>query len=219
PVSAGRYICIEVADNGCGISEDAKLKIFEPFYTTKFFGRGLGMSAALGIIKAHRGAIQLTSSPGLGAAFTIYLPLQESTAATHASLTDTPGMLWQGHGMILLVEDEQTVLEIARDMLAMLGYTVITATNGQEALTAYRENSAEISIVVTDIEMPVMDGSQLIQELKKLDRQLPIIISSGFGDDDVNLRTDCAEVAGMLSKPYNFSQLQEVLKQVASGMQ
>ena len=216
-VPAGQYLCLEVADNGCGISEDIKSKIFEPFYTTKFFGRGLGMSAALGIITAHQGTIQLESAPGKGTVFTIYLPVLESESAVHSKTPEEPANLWQGQGTILLVEDEEAMQEIAKAMLEMLGFTVITTANGLEALTYYRENKSAISLVLTDIEMPVMDGSQLIHELQKLDIQLPIIISSGFGDDDVTLRTASAEVAGMLSKPYNFSQLQEVLKKVCNG--
>jgi len=118
---------------------------------------------------------------------------------------------------VKLVEDETEVLAIAKDMLSTLGFTVLEAVNGREALEQYQKNAARITLVVTDIGMPVMDGYELFRELKKLNPVLPIIISSGFGETEVTSRIPREEVAGMVSKPYRFDQLRKVLKSVLNG--
>lgn len=216
-ITAGRYVCLEVADNGCGMDDDTKRRIFEPFYTTKFTGRGLGMSAVLGIISAHKGALQLSSNPGQGSVFKIFLPVDSSESVGGESLECLTVQPWQGSGTILLVEDEELLQQVAKDMLEVLGFSTVDASNGREALEIYQKNAASIRLVITDIGMPVMDGYALIRELKKLDPKLPIIVSSGFGDAVVTSGIANEEVAGLVSKPYNMKQLQEVLQSVVGN--
>ena len=213
-IPAGVYICLEVSDTGCGMDDETKRRIFEPFYSTKFSGRGLGMSATLGIITAHKGALQLSTVLGKGSTFKIYLPVQNSDSVTEESLLQEKSVSWQGSGTILLVEDEEQVSLIVRTMLQELGFKIIEACNGREALEMYRENAPEISLVVTDMGMPVMDGYELFRELKALSPKLPIIISSGYGDTVVTSRIPRNEIAGLVSKPYRFDQLRDVLKSV-----
>jgi PAS domain S-box-containing protein len=212
-IPPGGYVCLEVTDNGCGMDEETKWRIFEPFYTTKFTGRGLGMSAVLGIITAHKGALQLFSQPGQGTTFKVYLPVQggEQTGEERHELSAASGQ-WQGSGTILLVEDEDQVRFIAATMLKKLGCTVLEATNGREALELYRENAADIILVINDMGMPIMDGYELFCELKNLQPELPIIISSGFGDAVVTSRIPRENIAGLVSKPYNYDLLREVLR-------
>ncbi|MGD0584296.1 MAG: PAS domain S-box protein [Oryzomonas sp.] len=218
-IPSGEYVCLEVTDNGCGMDEETKWRIFEPFYTTKFTGRGLGMSAVLGIINSHDGALQLFSQLGQGTTFKVSLPVQISDTTGDENLrpADTSAP-WQGSGTILLVEDEEQVRLIAKTLLQMFGYTVLEAVNGKEALELYSKNAADINLVVTDMGMPVMDGYELFIQLKKLNPQLPIIISSGFGDAEVSSRIAIDDVAGLISKPYNPDQLREVLKSVLEGL-
>lgn len=211
----GWYACLEVTDNGCGMDDETKHRLFEPFYTTKFTGRGLGMSAVLGIVKAHNGALQLDSQPGRGTTFKIYLPLLiDSSSCGDESVTQIPAEPWCGSGMILLVEDEEQVAIIATAMLKTLGFTVITAPNGREAMELYQKNVESITLVVTDLGMPVMDGYAFIRALKEHNPELPVIISSGFGDADITSRISSEGVAGFVGKPYNFDRLREVLKRV-----
>ncbi|MBI5485346.1 MAG: response regulator, partial [Deltaproteobacteria bacterium] len=214
-ITPGSYICLNVTDNGCGMDEGTKRRIFEPFYTTKFTGRGLGMSAVLGIITAHNGALQLTSQQGLGTTFKVYLPVQNSEPAgelrPHVAV-----MPWQGSGTVLLVEDEPQIIMVAKELIQTLGFSVIEAVNGQAALELYQKNSEYITLVLTDIGMPVMDGYQLIRELKKLNPELPIIVSSGFGDVEVTSRIR-ENIAGCVSKPYSFAQLRDVLRGVVEA--
>ncbi len=216
-IPAGRYICFEVSDNGCGMDEDTRRRIFEPFYTTKFTGRGLGMSAVLGIVKAHNGALQLESHPGQGTTFKVYLPVQISKSETEEAHQKAVSAAWHGSGTILLAEDEVQVKSIAIALLQNLGFTVLDAANGKEALELYQQNAADIALVVTDMGMPVMNGYELFYKLKQLDPQLPIIISSGFGEGDIGSKIPREEIAGMINKPYNFDHLREVLRGVVEG--
>jgi len=213
-ITPGRYVSLEVSDTGCGMNSETRQRIFEPFYTTKFTGRGLGTSAVLGIITAHKGALQLTSQPGKGTTFTIYLPIATGEPIGDESSEQVASTPWQGSGTILLVEDEVQVRLVAKAMLEALGFNVIEASNGREALNLYQNKAADITLVLTDIGMPVMDGYALFRELKLLKRDLQIIISSGFGDTVVTTRIPGEEIAGLVSKPYRFDQLRDVLKSV-----
>jgi len=211
-ITPGSYICLEVTDTGCGMDDDTKRRIFEPFYTTKFTGRGLGMSAVLGIITAHNGSLQLVSQPGQGSSFKIYLPIQKKTSVADIIQPQSVSVPWMGSGTILLVEDEEPVLRMAKTMLEKLGFTVITASNGKEALEQFKTLASEITLVVTDLGMPVMDGYALFRELKKISQKLPIVFSTGFGDLDVTSKIARENIAGLISKPYRLEELREVLK-------
>jgi signal transduction histidine kinase/CheY-like chemotaxis protein len=215
PIPEGVYVCLEISDTGCGMDDETRRRIFEPFFTTKSTGRGLGMAAVLGIITAHDGVLQLFSQPGEGTTFKVYLPVQVGDSANieflhHVDSTSS----WLGSGTILLVEDEAQIILIAKTMLKALGFTVIEASNGKEALELYRKHAAEITLVMTDLRMPVMDGYELFRELKLLKADLPIIISSGFGETLVTSQIARSEITGLASKPYSFAQLREILKKV-----
>jgi PAS domain S-box-containing protein len=215
----GWYAILDVSDNGCGMDNETRQRLFEPFYTTKFTGRGLGMSAVLGIITSHGGALQLVSQSGQGTTFKVYLPVQISCEPDgDGSLNQLSAEPWQGSGTVLLVEDEEMVMPVAQSMLEMLGFRVVGACNGKEALAVYQKNAVDISLVVTDIGMPVMDGYELFRELKSRKPELPIIISSGFGDSVVTSNLPGETIAGLISKPYNFNQLRELLKRVVEEM-
>ena len=212
-VPPGWYCRLEVSDTGCGMADETLRRIFEPFYTTKFAGRGLGLSATLGIITSHGGALQVSSQLGRGTTFTVYFPLYCSASAAAVALPAATAP-WRGSGTVLLAEDEDQVRLIARTLLESLGFQVVEASNGSEALEIYRRTKEKITLVLTDMGMPVMDGQQLFRELKKIDQELPVIISSGFGDDNITSLIPREEIAGLLSKPYTFDQLRGVLKSV-----
>jgi PAS domain S-box-containing protein len=218
-IPPGDYVCLEVTDNGCGMDDETKWRIFEPFYTTKFTGRGLGLSAVLGIINSHGGALRLFSQQCQGTTFKVYLPVQISDSVGDENISPvTPTAPWQGSGTILLVEDDDQVRLIANMLLQKFGFTVLEAINGKEALELYQNNTADISLVVTDMGMPVMDGYELFRELKQLKPELPIIVTSGFGDAEISSRIVADDIAGIISKPYNPDQLREVLKNVLEGL-
>ena len=217
-IPSGMYVCLEVTDNGCGMDEETKRRIFEPFYTTKFTGRGLGLSATLGIISGHDGALQLFSQPSKGTSFKIYLPaLAKDSENDELHQQARASVTWHGSGTVLLVEDEDQVREIAKILLSAFGFKVIEAVNGREALDLYQKYTAEIKLVITDIGMPIMDGYELFLELRKLNPGLAIMISSGFGDKAIGSKIPPGDIAGIISKPYNLNQLQEALKIVVGG--
>jgi signal transduction histidine kinase/ActR/RegA family two-component response regulator len=217
-ISPGEYVCLEVTDNGCGMDEDTKWKIFEPFFTTKFVGRGLGMSAILGIINSYGGALQVFSQLGQGTTFKVYLPvLVGELSGSSDEGSSTSEAEWQGSGTILLAEDEKQYRFIAKELLEIIGYTVLEAVNGKEALEMYQMHSEDITLVLTDIGMPIMDGYELFDALKKLNPALPIITFSGYGEVEVTSRIRRDEIAAIISKPYDLDKLREVLKRVAGG--
>ena len=209
-ILAGSYACLVVSDNGCGMDEETQKRIFEPFFTTKFTGRGLGMSATLGIIKSHEGALQLSSSPGVGTSFTCYFPLPAlpGVTETRPAVGVTPSI--KGHGNILLVDDEQALLSICSSLLKSMGFSAMTAANGREALAAYHECGGGIDLVLMDLVMPEMGGVEAYRELRRVAPTLPIVISSGYSVEDITEFMD-DEYAEVIQKPYRPSQVQEVL--------
>jgi signal transduction histidine kinase len=150
-IQSGWYVCLEVTDNGCGMDNETRQRIFEPFYTTKFTGRGLGMSAVLGIIMSHCGALQIFSALGQGTTFKVYLPIPNNESVGDNVAQEASLAPWTGSGTILLVEDEDQIRSIAKALLSKLGFTVIEALNGKEALELYQENAADVTLVVTDV--------------------------------------------------------------------
>ncbi|MEI6704803.1 MAG: response regulator [Deltaproteobacteria bacterium] len=209
----GSYACLEVSDSGCGMSEETMNRVFEPFYTTKFAGRGLGMSAILGIVKAHNGTLQLTSTPGDGTTFKVYFPLimapvQDETVPL-AIQADTA----LSKATILLVDDEETLRDMETTLLEALGFVAITAANGREALDIYKVRGNEIDLVILDLIMPEMGGVEAYHELRRIDAKVPIIICSGYGVESVADVIAADTRSGFLHKPYNPIELCRVIKE------
>ncbi len=214
PIPPGRYACLVVSDDGCGMDDEVRMRIFEPFYTTKFTGRGLGMSAILGIIKTHDGALQLSSSPGVGTTFRVYLPLAHrrgDSKEEHAA-DSLPAMM--GIGTVLLVDDEDSLLTIGAVLLKAIGYLPITASNGRDALHIYRERGNEIDLILLDLIMPGMGGVETYHEIRKIDPDIPIIICSGYSAEDVSELIDRDCQFGFVQKPYRLDHLRHALQKM-----
>lgn len=216
---AGDYVFIEVIDNGCGMSAETIVKIFDPFFTTKFTGRGLGMSAVLGIMRGHHGAIEIESNPGQGTRFRVLFPVSElqpgsSSSPGTAIATDD----WQGHGTILMVDDEKPILTIGRRMLEHLGFKVIPATNGRQALDAFRQHAGEISAVLLDLSMPELGGEEVFREMNRLHPEIPVILTSGFGEQAATRSFAGKGLAGFLSKPFTVAELKSRLRKATAGL-
>jgi len=208
-LAPGRYVYLEISDTGCGMDKDTLAKLFDPFFTTKFTGRGLGMAAVQGIVRGHKGAIKVYSEAGKGTSFKVLFPATGRPADTAAACSVSNS--WQGSGTVLLVDDEEDVLRIGSEMLSMLGFAVVAAGDGREALEIFR-NTPDIAVVILDLTMPHMDGEQCYRELRQLKPEVKVIVSSGYNEQEVTQKFMGKGLAGFVQKPYRLSVLQEVLR-------
>jgi PAS domain S-box-containing protein len=209
PGKPGTYVYIEVSDTGCGMSRDAVQRIFEPFFTTKFAGRGLGLAALLGIVKAHEGALRVSSEPGKGSTFKVLFPASDVAAdddPAHDASID-----WHGAGAILLVDDEESIRAISSKLLRRLGLEVMTAEDGRRAVDVYRERKDDIALVLLDLTMPHMNGEEALRELQQIDPNVRVIVASGYSEDDIAARFAGRGLAGCLQKPYTLANLRALL--------
>ncbi|MCC8993111.1 MAG: response regulator [Candidatus Contendobacter sp.] len=212
-LTEGLYVWLEISDTGCGMDHETQRRIFEPFFTTKFTGRGLGLSAVLGIVRGHKGALKVYSEPGQGTTFKALFPavqtdkpqIAQSSGSTHHSD-------WKGAGTILLVDDEESVRSLGNRMLERLGFKVLIAVDGQQALEIFRELSDEILLVILDLTMPYMDGEETFRELRRIDPKARVIMSSGYTESEITPRFAGKRLSGFLQKPYTLDTLTQRLR-------
>lgn len=207
----GDYIFIEVSDNGCGMSKETMARIFDPFFTTKFTGRGLGLAAVLGIIRSHNGALKVYSEEGRGSTFKLLLPVAEGKASP-LEMGGKPADQWKSQGTILVVDDEETVRTVSARLLESIGFKTILAQDGRDALEKYKNNQAEICLVLMDLTMPHMDGEQAFRELRKLKADVKVLLMSGFNEQDAINRFTGKGLSGFVQKPFKRDELQEKLR-------
>jgi len=200
---AGDYVHLSVADAGAGMTPETLNHIFEPFFSTKAPGRGLGLAAVQGIVRNHGGCIRVESEVGRGTTFHLYLP--RSVREPEPSGTKEAGLLG-GTETILLVDDEELVLSVARRILERRGYTVLCARDGQEGLEIFQDPSARVDLAILDLQMPRMDGRDLAVRLRQLDPQLPMLISSGLNEGP-EIDTSGSLKLGFINKPYHTRDL------------
>ncbi len=213
----GEYVCIEVADTGCGMDAETIGRLFEPFFTTKFTGRGLGLAAVLGIVRGHKGALTVESRPGLGSTFRIYFPAKAPARAATGLSADAP-RAWTGAGeTVLLVDDEETIRSLGIQMLRALGLEALTAADGAEAVRLYRERGAGIACVLVDLTMPRMDGVETLHALRALNPAVRIILSSGYTEQEMAERFPGPGPDGFIQKPYTLDILRDAVRTVLPG--
>jgi CheY-like chemotaxis protein len=204
----GHYLVLSMTDTGLGIDKTTQAQIFEPFFTTKDVGKGtgLGLSMVYGIIKQHKGFIRVYSEPDKGTVFHIFLPVQDSVAGNDSE-TNKPTGLPRGQETILLAEDDQAVRRVSAKMLIDLGYRVLVAENGKEALKHLQCYGDTIALLLTDVVMPELDGKQLAEQATRLQPSIKIIFTSGYPEAHLKLRYTWVMDHILLQKPFLLSEL------------
>jgi PAS domain S-box-containing protein len=197
-VADGEYAFVEVRDTGCGVAPELQGRIFDPFYSTKFAGRGLGLSAVLGIVRSHRGALCLASTPGEGTVVRALFPAAPPAARATAAPARAPAT---GRN-ILVVDDESMVCSMVRRILERAGYVVTVALNGREALEMFRADPALFDLVLLDLTMPEMDGAETFAELRRLRPDIRVLLTSGYSEEEATMRFVGKGLDGFLQKPY-----------------
>ena len=211
PIEAGRYVRLDIRDNGIGMNEATLTKIFDPFFTTKFTGRGLGLAVVLGIIRGHKGGVRVTSVPDLGAQFTILLPISkegelipenENESSVESIVT----------GVVLVIDDEEPVREAVCDILEIEDIEVITAENGLNGIEQFEKNHRDLDLVLLDLSMPGLGGVETFQRLQEINPNVPVLMSSGYNQTEVDSLFTGQQPAGFLQKPYSADVLVETVR-------
>jgi len=212
-VSPGRYVKVTITDTGTGMDAQTKERIFDPFFTTKGMGRGtgLGLATVYGIIQGHGGMITVESEPGQGSSFILYLPSSEKDLANDKDSIERPV---RGTESILLVDDENMVLDVSRELLASLQYKVYTAGRGEEAVAIYMERKGEIDLVILDMVMPGMSGGETFDRLREINPEVKVLLASGYSIDGQAQQIMDRGCDGFIKKPFRLAELSQQIRKV-----
>ena len=212
---SGRYVFVEVEDNGIGISPENLQKMFEPFFTTKFEGRGLGMAVVYGILKAHQGAIRIVSELGKGTRIRAYFPIEEEanmSASESETMEQVQGTEAVNRGKVLVVDDEDYVRSILRGMLEKMGFEAVEAEDGDKGLAAFNAADGQIVACVIDLTMPGMAGMELLDHIRRLDDKVPVLLVSGYSRHEVRQQEAKSTNISFLQKPFTMDQFQKAME-------
>lgn len=218
PLAEGLYVYFEVADTGCGMNAETLEKIFDPFFTTKFTGRGLGMSAVLGILRGHKGAIKIHSKQGKGTTFKVFFPAGKTLHVEEVSVPseEKGDATWRGEGTVLIADDDESVRAVDRQMIERLGFRVLTALDGEEAVEVFRRNANDIVCVLLDLTLPNMDGKAVFKALRRIRPRVAVLLTSGYNEQEAIQRFSGEGLAGFIQKPYTLHALRDKLREVIS---
>ncbi len=208
----GSYVVLEVSDDGCGMEEEMVRRIFDPFFSTKFTGRGLGLAAVQGIVRSHKGALLLESRPGAGTTFRVLFPV--SPQAVPQPPQEPTENAVPVFATVLVVDDEAVVRSTARNMLEKNGCTVLLAENGKEAVAIFARDADRISVVLLDMTMPVMSGADTLYALQSIRPDVKVLLSSGYSEEEATRRFAGGQFSGFIQKPYRPSSLMDKIRKI-----
>jgi signal transduction histidine kinase/ActR/RegA family two-component response regulator len=205
-------VCFEVRDTGCGMSDEIKARVFDPFFTTKSNGRGLGLAAVERIVRRHNGALLIESEPGVGTLFRVVFPISE-TQPLQSRPVLARRELW-GSETVLVADDDGGILRMTRAALERFGYTVLSASDGEETVKVYREHHREIAVVLLDWAMPVMNGDEALRRILAINPAARVLMSSGYAETGAVRRMESPLLAGFVQKPYTITELAARLREI-----
>jgi len=212
--AAGKNVVLEISDTGCGMNEDTLRRVFDPFFSTKFTGRGLDMSAVSGVIKALKGTIGIQSQQEKGTTVRFVIPACADEMMPDAIVDNPEHRGTNGVFTVLFVDDEELLREMAGNLLEALGYSVILAGSGREALRIYAERGHSIDLLLLDMTMPEMDGAEVLHELRQRGSKVPVLLSSGYSREDVSSKIAEDEQTFFIQKPYTLESLKHALDEI-----
>ena len=210
PIPAGDYVCLDVADTGCGLDLQATGRMFDPFFSTKFTGRGLGLAAVLGIVQGHKGGISVKSQAGEGTSIRVYLPTTETGAEFELPVVQPDTVAsghWKGAGTVLVVDDEEMIRNLVVPTLEAVGFEVICAADGRSGLDLFQSHFDQLSAVVLDLTMPKLDGKEAHRLMRKRSLDLPILMTSGYSEEEVSELLAGQNHTAFLQKPFKPDEL------------
>jgi two-component system, cell cycle sensor histidine kinase and response regulator CckA len=213
------YLCLSVSDTGMGMDEATRNQIFDPFFTTKEKGKGtgLGLSVVYGIMHAHHGFIDVHSAPGKGTTFYLYFPIPQESGNPLATQIQEEKQISGGNETILFVEDETLLVDMVQILLESNGYTVLTAKDGEEAVSLYRQHVHEIALVISDMGLPKLTGMSEFEKMKEINPNVKIIFASGFFEPDMRATLENAGAKGFLQKPYVIEEMLSKVRNTIDG--
>jgi CheY-like chemotaxis protein len=214
-VLPGSFVTLDISDTGKGMSPEVQARIFEPFFTTKFTGRGLGLSAIQGIVRGHKGGIRVYSEVGKGTTFKLIFPASSLALEEIEPVAQEAEL--KGGGTILVVDDEATILQVATGLFSSMGFDVLTASNGEEALAVFREHGSAIRAVLLDLTMPRLDGAETFRELRIIQPQCRVVLTSGYNEEEALQGFAGKGLAAFVQKPFQRADLLAAMRKALEG--
>jgi PAS domain S-box-containing protein len=212
-LQGGHFVCLTVSDSGAGMPREVRERVFEPFFTTKFTGRGLGLPAVLGIVRGHHGALEVQSEPGRGTHIRLYFPAVDGPP--QGLVRSVRGSkLWHATGTILVVDDEAIVRNVTARLLKSFGFETLLARDGSEGLAQFEQHLPEVRAVLLDLTMPGLDGQAVFQKLRDLRPDVPVLLMSGYNEQEAISRFESKGLAGFLQKPFTVEKLAAKLRSI-----
>lgn len=212
----GPCVYVEVSDTGAGMDADTLKRVFDPFFSTKFAGRGLGLAVVYGIVRSHSGCIRVTSEAGKGSAFRLLFP-SLGTPPPNPVHAENASKNWRGQGTILLADDQEIVLNAGKRMLNRLGFQVVCAVDGYDAIEQFRMHASEIICVVLDLTMPRLNGEEAFEAIRRIQPDVRVILASGYSEEEIATRFAGKGLCGVLKKPFTLAELTQCLRNAIDG--